>query len=452
MRNLLPREVGLLLCSNTSEEYTWLKKRLVFGKAFNPNKTPFENDKQLDIYNNNIDEIITAAKTEWHPRNHDLVEDLMEGRTNCSLCNNSQNRYSFYIKNKISGEEIHVGSDCIKHFGIVPEGDLNNAIKKYRESQRRAVLVNRVPNIFERLAKWEQIFDECEYVVPDSLSKEYIQMGQQLQQYVQDFLSSNMSAEIATEHILSEISKANQLSTRIRNYDTQVVYDLSIATRSMWKWLNKMAKENLQIQKILNEVKITGKLEKQYFWRLTEKNFLKVLSPFLLIRLKELGFSNIAPLNSSAFSDNNYLLSINDVELVCKHQDLLLEGYDFFFDSNDGTKNDFLTVLLRKCRPYDERDANRLVKVLRESFRFDNIAFAPWYDRDDVNRIAIWKPKETLFGYIDTTTLSQIALIPYLTRKYDNIFIEKTIMSSVKKWITEAETKELLDVSRQFRS
>ncbi len=78
-------------------------------------------------------------KSEWHSyKNCDIVDALV----NCQLCGRP-NRYVYYIHNKITNVDLHIGSDCVRNFtditGIKQQKKRLSQLKKEQEQQKRKI-------------------------------------------------------------------------------------------------------------------------------------------------------------------------------------------------------------------------------------------------------------------------------------------------------------------------
>lgn len=78
-------------------------------------------------------------KSEWYSyKNCDIVDTLV----NCQLCGRP-NRYVYYIHNKITNVDLHIGSDCVRNFtditGIKQQKKRLSQLKKEQEQQKRKI-------------------------------------------------------------------------------------------------------------------------------------------------------------------------------------------------------------------------------------------------------------------------------------------------------------------------
>lgn len=107
------------------------------------NNTIFDEKAKVVILNNKK-MLIDNIKEEWSGIG---CNDEATGDVRCQLCNHL-NRWVFYIKNNTNGNELHVGSDCIKHF---------NGIENIKELVRHKKDIDKKMMKEKRIIEFEQI-------------------------------------------------------------------------------------------------------------------------------------------------------------------------------------------------------------------------------------------------------------------------------------------------------
>ena len=91
----------------------------------------------LNLENKKI--MMDKIMDEWHSvKNCDIVETLV----NCQLCGRP-NKYVFYIHNKITEIDLHIGSDCVRNFpditGIKQQKKRLTQLQKEQAQQKRKI-------------------------------------------------------------------------------------------------------------------------------------------------------------------------------------------------------------------------------------------------------------------------------------------------------------------------
>lgn len=83
--------------------------------------------------------MINKIMDEWYSiKNCNIAEILM----NCQLCGRP-NKYIYYIRNKITDVELHIGSDCVKNYpditGIKQQRKRMSQLQREQEQQKRKI-------------------------------------------------------------------------------------------------------------------------------------------------------------------------------------------------------------------------------------------------------------------------------------------------------------------------
>lgn len=123
------------------------------------------------LHNKNL--LIDNMKKEWIGVK---CYETTDEEVRCQLCSH-KNKFIFFIKNKLNGNELHVGSECIKHFqGIEDIKKLNkdkNQIEKQRSKDRRTIEFDeKLPDYTEFIRKAETAFENINIVLPYSTYEE----------------------------------------------------------------------------------------------------------------------------------------------------------------------------------------------------------------------------------------------------------------------------------------
>lgn len=106
-----------------------LKENVVFDKKARAVLLNPENKKVM----------MNKIMDEWYSiKNCDIAETLV----NCQLCGRP-NKYIYYIRNKITDVELHIGSDCVKNYpditGIKQQKKRMSQLRREQEQQKRKI-------------------------------------------------------------------------------------------------------------------------------------------------------------------------------------------------------------------------------------------------------------------------------------------------------------------------
>ena len=116
------------------QDYTKLSKtdldnNIVFDKKARAVLLNSENKKVM----------MNKIMDEWYSiKNYDIVETLIK----CQLCGRP-NKYVFYIHNKITEIDLHIGSDCVKNYsditGIKQQKKRLSQLQREQAQQKRKI-------------------------------------------------------------------------------------------------------------------------------------------------------------------------------------------------------------------------------------------------------------------------------------------------------------------------
>ena len=91
-------------------------------------------DKARMILNHDTKMMMDRIKNEWHAKSSFEIAD---NEVHCQLCSR-KTVYICYIENSITGEELHVGSECVKHYkDIKGAGSVISKVSSYRRDVKK---------------------------------------------------------------------------------------------------------------------------------------------------------------------------------------------------------------------------------------------------------------------------------------------------------------------------
>lgn len=154
------------------------------------------------LHNKNL--LIDNMKKEWTGI---ACYDTADEEVRCQLCSH-KNKIIFYIKNKYNGNELHVGSECIKHFqGIEDIKKLNkskNQIEKQRSKDRRTIEFDeKLPDYTEFIKKAETVFENINIVLPYNIYEELKKSLYAMNFARTDYINNGGSIDELKEHCLN---------------------------------------------------------------------------------------------------------------------------------------------------------------------------------------------------------------------------------------------------------
>ena len=180
-KSILSRdEISLLL---NSEE---TKNKSLYGNLFDV-LNAIKNMKAVtisDLQNLDIDKTAIAAltynkksllenvKNEWYVESDSSEE--CDKKVRCGLCN-APNKYLFYIRNRINGKQVNVGSTCMTKFPDIQgytdyKYSLTKTMRNQQSIARRTKFHSKLPNAIDVMDSANFYFDNLPILLPYELS------------------------------------------------------------------------------------------------------------------------------------------------------------------------------------------------------------------------------------------------------------------------------------------
>jgi len=271
------KQANLLRKSQIILDYPWLHKLLLEHGKLSLHDIP---DEFKNEFQHIVPYIIKQCREEWK-KNKDVeipVEDLLDDRRPCGLCG-TPNRFIFYIENRLNGNTLNVGSECVKEFLDIDrlcEGLSVDQLKREAAKIRRRKIINGAfPGIDRLISAWEEEVNKFRVVIPHHLSSDYLQDGNTLSNIYEQYLNEHMGEEAfpAIEALLQK--RENYLST-MAVYEREVIDKPFVATKEIADWLNRR-----NDHETLECIKQNGYVTKYTISKIWERNFIVKITPLL---------------------------------------------------------------------------------------------------------------------------------------------------------------------------
>lgn len=252
--------------------------------------------------------------------------DLEEGYEHCEVCNASDNRYLYFIKNKRTDKELHVGSRCIFNYidigvsGKLKAEYLNNEDRSYKKMRNTAQFNKNCPNAIGIVNSWDDYYRSLKIKLPTFLDKEYIKCYQSARKIIKKVQENDVttSLEMSFNKLLSEFEK---IKVKINEYIISNEDNKFILTTKVCKWL--LDRNENKLYRKLCQSGLIGKDDIKYIY---EEEFLLQFIPIYKDMLKSSGIINI----ECDFEKNRmiltYLMKKIEIKVYC-HMSKLLDKY-----------------------------------------------------------------------------------------------------------------------------
>ncbi|WP_096201907.1 hypothetical protein [Bacillus sp. FJAT-45350] len=236
--------------------------------------------EQQIFFRTAVKSVIKEAIKEWQADKQKVVEDKGLGNTDikCSLCGTG-NRYIFYIKNRVNGKRLNVGSDCIEDF--VKEGfQLPESVAELKRNatkvHRRIKLNYLIPNVHDKIVKWDKFIEEQDIYIPREITKSYNQLKVDTTNLYNQYIDNKIKIDCA-EEICNNFKRKEELEIKLRSYVKRHKDKPFIATRDIINHL-KRTRNSVALRMIEDD---NGNITSKSAPRITENNFVEFIMPLL---------------------------------------------------------------------------------------------------------------------------------------------------------------------------
>ena len=349
------RDRMLLLQSQTPMEFGWfvdfLQKN---GNITNTLISQLPNEQQAflqDVYPS----ILDSTTAEWEGRS-DYHDNELDGTgwVNCSLCN-QPNRYTYYIVNRVNGQELNVGSDCIKQFGKLKGLE---ALRSHQKNIIRVRFLNkankRFPGIEDTVRRWNDELDAFDIIIPIWLEAPYKQLGDRARKLLEKYLTGRHNADLDEfDAILADRERMLQGMQEHVNRNKAKKY---AATRTIVRWAQREGRLSL-----LSTLKRDGEIRPESLPQITNPDFIEQVirdfNPLMPHGLRIVGHE---------YADLVILMD-GKLKIACRFSDFALVFGTLLFGQNDVTLS--RANIMRYARAYDDATVNAILKRLAARLR-----------------------------------------------------------------------------------
>ncbi|MDO5557642.1 MAG: hypothetical protein Q4G05_05335 [Clostridia bacterium] len=277
--SIIDRRIGRILFESeimNNIEYVWIKELLKENKDYSVNKEQFKNldNKNITFLESSLfDGMCDNALKEWEIDTLKEDEEILE----CSLCGEKNTKKKFYIKNKLSGKELNVGSTCIKSFGNIKNKNgntIDQIIREWEKEQKKKVLNDRYNGIIQKIDRGYIMIDKIPTIINAQFEKEYYEISERIQTLYDRFIKNKKEDFELGNEINSLVCKRDDLLDKIHK-------DIELKKKSGWyitkeikEWCFKDRERNGIVIGFLKE---DGRVRWRSACRIYEINFVNVI-------------------------------------------------------------------------------------------------------------------------------------------------------------------------------
>ena len=297
--NLILTKRDLVLLKKSEE----VKKVEIYGNLYEclePYTTLSHKDLQKDIVfddkarmtlTHNVKEMMDHIQEEWYAK---TSSEIATTEVHCQLCG-AKNTYVCYIENRINGEELHVGSQCINHFKDIYGANVilarirankRDATKEARRSNFDVALGNNID--FSKIAR--EKLDTFPILLPYKLHTDLENAIKDCNRIRTSYISSGGDIDDCIHKFHLKMVEFKKLYQKAEDYYSQNKNNPLICTREIANWL-----KNNYPTIIIKIQKTNGILNENTLQYVHEPNFIKKhLSAFSkCLKDKDVKFVNV---------------------------------------------------------------------------------------------------------------------------------------------------------------
>ena len=330
---LTMKDRALLIASEIITHHPWLQDLLLANERITQDLVETLPPDKQSFFDNVLERLIKPAVDEWKNNTEYPVEDKgsdSQSWLKCSLCG-TPNRYIFYLTNRLNGNSLNVGSDCVKHFGL--GGDIRKSVAELihdaTRTRRLSALDKRFSGIASVVDRWNDLPEQQLLITPASLERSYTEVGRRIREICEAYLNEKLDeSSFAQLEVL--LDQGHHLARKIQETVEENKANRFAAAREIGHWLRNRG----EIE-VLQMIKEDGGLIKwKTAHRIEEPEFMRSLVPEFNRNLQSIGVTILGVDTERG----GYVLELqtNKVQLFCKHRDLVLNyGWLLFAEKPD---------------------------------------------------------------------------------------------------------------------
>ena len=438
------RDIRLIKNSKIIHEHTLLAN--LFEKYPDLDEIQLKDlSKEEQLFLNNIyPKVKMEAIKEWKVDYSKGVEVLDEHKTiKCQLCNHNIMNLC-YIKNKFNNNSLKVGTECVRHFEIKEDVDLDKILQERKYIKRLEKLNFKVPNIETIANQWDLIIEQQPIYIKKSIKSNYLNIGNKIKELYREYTyKKNITLSRETE-IIQTINKLIELSQKekqaILEYVNDNKHNILVPTKEII--INLKKENNSQGLKWIEE---DGEIKNRTLFRIKDIEYIKKLIPYFSKALSKSGimikyvetYKNKLGYTFTVKRNPNIKLFLHYTDFVIDYGGIVTKE-QLFSDINQ-------FEFIRKGKLIDIESINFGLGLIEEELKKYSIKYKEFYD--SFNDMLWVKEKGNKRYYYILTKLDGlydlIKRVIYKTEKYNSKDLYDIIMKN-SEILKNSDAKELI--------
>ncbi|WP_270599549.1 hypothetical protein [Clostridium baratii] len=280
-------------------------------------------EEHVRFFKNTYPRIREQAFKEWtgSVKNDVKYNSDKDKKVFCYICDRPL-KIICTIRNIFTGQEINIGKDCNKHFGIYKEKELEEALESKRKIIRLDKLDKEFPGLIDIIKNWRNIINNENLYIFKFIKEKYLEIGEKLSELHKEYTEDKKISITRENEILKDINlllsegekEKRKIEEFIKDKKEEILYPTQKMVNSMIKNSDYEGLERLE-----KDRKITWRT----LHRFTDEQFCKnLIIPFnRYLKEKEISVEKFKRYKK----DIGYYLKINknkECKVFYKYEDL----------------------------------------------------------------------------------------------------------------------------------
>lgn len=377
------KQRNLMLNSQVIQEYPWLFNLLKENEKIEIELVP---DEHKIEYRDIVPHLIKQCGEEWRGDESVLhpIEDLGNDRRPCSLCG-TPNRYIYYIKNRMNGNSLNVGGDCVEDFvdiDFLREGKSKGQLLKEAKRIRRLSIINKeIPRIEKIIDSWENEIIRYDLLIPNSIEQPYIKIGNRIKELFIKYLSEEYDESIFMD-IINLLNESKTYISKMNYYQQDNQENMFIATAKMGKWL-KEKRDNQTYEWLKEDGVITIKSISRVFEPdFIEKIYFDIKNMLNTIEIDTIGYDH----EKKGFILLPNHKDNNDIKILCTYEKFLNYYGKKLFNERPNVAFS-LSNIVKISDIFEEKSTTNLIIKIQHVIKSSSIGISIHDDYLNMNEI-----------------------------------------------------------------
>lgn len=427
-------EKRLVLKSDIIKKYLELESiltkddKVIYDKDIQYLKTT--NKKLYDVIIHGFKEIKDTASEEWYQAGY-------KGNyiTNCELCGHPSLTHVYKIVDKINGNLLLVGSDCIYKFKNMDKKISGIDIKQHlrllatnntKKVEKIINFNNKYPQGEEIIKSWRNVYNEFDLVIPKELDDNFLKLFRDSTKFYKDYTNGKIE-EKELERFKFFIIDYNYRIKKYLEFRKDNISKLLSCNKNIKQWLMDNEKNNIIERITLSNGSITKDIVKYIYC----VEFINRFKDIIKLQFSNHNISLMA-INSNNITFNYKYKTYNYINLQLTLKEFAEKYLVLFCSRKPQLEKDYIVNNIKIENTYFDINEyiNICISILKKSdftFKFDD----DLYRRQDIEIINKSQKKYAVINIIEFIN-QNVAIL--FKDELESKGILMNSISKIRKW------------------